>query len=190
MIVMASCSERNGLPQVSRLSSFVRASTGFNPRPISASYTSSMSRPSAAVTSASGAAGCSSPAGLRRPLAFFSTTASGVPSAGGVLRTRNGVTFRFSEMTICSAVVAPMPGSVDSHRASCRLIASAISLTGRAIALSAFFTPIFSTVQNRSKKSSSASVLKPMRRGMNRLPEELPSKYSEMWNVISVPTRS
>ena len=66
----------------------------------------------------------------------------------------NFVTFRFSVVTICSAVVAPMPGSVVSHFASCRLIASAISFTGRAIALSAFFAPIFSTVQNRSKNSS------------------------------------
>ena len=104
--------------------------------------------------------------------------------------TANFVTLRLSVVTICSAVVAPMPGSVVSHFASCRLIASAISFTGRAIAFSAFFAPIFSTVQNSSKNSSSASVLKPIRRGTKRLPPELPSRYSVMWNVISCPTRS
>ncbi len=38
-------------------------------------------------------------------------------------------------------------------------------MIGRPIALSAFFTPILSTVQNNSKKSSSASVMKPIAPG-------------------------
>ena len=77
---------------------------------------------------------------------------------------------------ICSAVAAPTPGSVVSHFASCRWMASAISLTGRTSALSALRVPTLSTVQNSSKNSSSASLVKPISRGTTRPCIGLPSR--------------
>ena len=55
-------------------------------------------------------------------------------------------------------MAAPTPGSVVSHLASCRWMASAISLIGRTSALIALRMPTLSTVQNSSKNSSSASA--------------------------------
>ena len=71
---------------------------------------------------------------------------------------RTCVTLRRSVATICSAVAAPTPGSVVSHLASWRWMASAISLIGRTSALIALRVPTLSTVQNSSKNSSSASL--------------------------------
>ena len=76
---------------------------------------------------------------------------------------RTCVTLRRSVAMICSAVAAPTPGRVVSHLASCRWMASAISLIGRTSALSALRMPTLSTVQNSSKNSSSASVRKPIK---------------------------
>jgi len=88
---------------------------------------------------------------------------------------------------IRSAVAGPTPGSADSVFASCSSMAVAISFTGRTMARKAFFTPTPSTEQNRSKNSRSGSVRKPISRGVMRPCIGLPSRYSIVCRLISLP---